>query len=86
MIDEIKNRFEEIYKSISKIEHKIDEDNVLTYTLRVFFNSLWESNAIQRVNTELESDTRIDFIRNFTRKLAACFEQVTSFSIQKKNR
>ena len=79
LIDEIKNRFEEIYKSISKIEHKIDEDNVLTYTLRVFFNSLWESNAIQRVNTELESDTRIDFIRNFTRKLAACFEQVTSF-------
>lgn len=27
----------------------------------------------------MESDTRIDFIRNFTRKLAACFEQVTSF-------
>lgn len=79
LIDEIKNRFEEIYKSISKIEHKIDEDNVLTYTLRVFFNSLWEGNAIQRVNTELESDTRIDFIRDFTRKLAACFEQITSF-------
>lgn len=79
LIEEIKNRFEEIYKSISKIEHKIDEDNVLTYTLRVFFNSLWESNAIQRVNAEIESDTRIDFIRNFTRKLAACFEQITSF-------
>lgn len=79
LIDEIKNRFEEIYKSISKIEHKIDEDDVLTYTLRVFFNSLWESNAIKRVNAELESDTRIDFIRDFTRKLAACFEQITSF-------
>lgn len=79
LIDEIKNRFEEIYKSISKIEHKIDEDNVLTYTLRVFFNSLWENNAIQKVDTELESDTRIDFIRNFTRKLATCFEQITTF-------
>lgn len=79
LIDEIKNRFEEIYKSISKIEHKIDEDNVLTYTLCIFFNSLWENNAIQRVNVELESDTRIDFIRNFTRKLAACFEQITTF-------
>ena len=30
LIDEIKNRFEEIYKSISKIEHKINEDNVLS--------------------------------------------------------
>ena len=79
LIDEIKNRFEEIYKSISKIEHKINEDNVLTYTLRIYFNSLWESNAIQRVNAELERDTRIDFIRDFTRKLAACFEQITAF-------
>lgn len=79
LIDEIKNRFEEIYKSISKIEHKIDEDNVLTYTLRIYFNSLWENNAIQRVNAELECDTRIDFIRCFTRKLAGCFEQITAF-------
>lgn len=79
LIDEIKNRFEEIYKSISRIEYEIDEDNVLTYTLRIFFNSLWENNAIQRVDAELEKDTRIDFIRNFTRKLAACFEQITAF-------
>ena len=79
LIDEIKNRFEGIYKSISKIEHKIDEDNVLTYTLRIFYNSLWENNAIQRVNSELEIDTRIDFIRDFTRKLASCFEQITAF-------
>lgn len=78
LIDEIKNRFEGIYKSISTIEHKIDEDNVLTYTLRVYFNSLWEDNAIQRVDKELEKDTRIDFVRNFTRKLAACFEQITA--------
>ena len=79
LIDEIKNRFEGIYKSISKIEHKIDEDNVLTYTLRIFYNSLWENNAIQRVNSEIEIDTRIDFIRDFTRKLASCFEQITAF-------
>ena len=79
LIDEIKNRFEGIYKSISKIEHKIDEDNVLTYTLRIFYNSLWENNAIQRVNSELEIDTRIDFSRDFTRKLASCFEQITAF-------
>lgn len=79
LIDEIKNRFEGIYKSISKIEYQIGEDSVLTYTLRIFFNSLWETNATQRVDEELEKDTRIDFIRDFTRKLAACFEQITAF-------
>lgn len=79
LIEEIKNRFEEIYKSISHIEYKIDEDNVLTYTLRIFFNSLWENNATLRVDEELEKDTRIDFIRNFTQKLANCFEQITTF-------
>ena len=79
LIDEIKNRFEEIYKSISKIEHKVNEDNVLTYTLCIFFNSLWENNAIQRINTELNKENCIDFIRDFTRKLAACFEQITAF-------
>lgn len=84
LIEDIQNRFAEIYKSISKIEHKIDEDNVLTYTLRVFYNSLWESNAIQRVDAELKNDTRIDFIQNFTIKLAACFEQITSFFHQEK--
>ncbi len=79
LIDEIKNRFEKIYKSISKIEHNIDEDNVLTYTLRIYFNSLWESNAIQRVNEELVKGSPIDFIRNFTRKLETCFEQIVAF-------
>jgi len=32
LIDEIKNRFEKIYKSISSIEYKINEDEVLVYT------------------------------------------------------
>ena len=42
LIEEIKNRFEKIYKSISSIEYKINEDDVLVYTLRVHFNSLWK--------------------------------------------
>lgn len=79
LIVEIKNRFEEIYKSISKVEHKVDEDNILTYTLRIYFNSLWESNALQKVNEELNKSTCIDFIRSFTEKLSACFKQVVAF-------
>lgn len=86
LITEIKNRFEKIYKSISKIEHKINEDDVLTYTQRIYFNSLWESNAVQKVNMELEKENKIDFIRNFTQMLALCFEQITSFfDLEKKN-
>ena len=46
LIEEIKNRFEKIYKSISSIEYKINEDDVLVYTMRVHFNSLWETNAV----------------------------------------
>ena len=58
LIEEIKERFEKIYKSISSIEYEIDEDDVLVYTLRVHFNSLWESNAIDRINfTMLNSCT-----------------------------
>lgn len=86
LIEEIKSRFETIYTSISRVERNIDEDDVLVYTLRIYFNSLRESNAIQRVYAELEKDTRIDFIRNFTRMLAMCFEQVTAlFDLEKNN-
>lgn len=80
LISEVKNRFENIYKSISKIEDNIHEDDVLTYTLRVYFNNLDASNALQKVDEELgKEDSRIDFIRNFTRSLADSFEQITVF-------
>ena len=80
LISEVKNRFEHIYKSISKIEGNIDEDDILTYTLRVYFNSLDASNALQKVDEELgKDDSRIKFIRSFTHSLADSFEQMTVF-------
>jgi uncharacterized protein with ParB-like and HNH nuclease domain len=79
LIDEIKNRFEKIYKSISSIEFKINEDDVLVYTLRVHFNSLWESNAIERINKLLSETNPISFIKAFTNSLAVSFEYLTSF-------
>ena len=66
LVSEIKNRFEEVYKYVSIIEDKVKEDDVLIYTLRVFFNSLGEKNAVQKIYSELEKDTRIVFIRDFT--------------------
>jgi hypothetical protein len=84
LINEIKNRFKKIYESISSIEQKIDEDDVLIYTQRVYFNSLWESNAIEKVNMELSKDTRIDFIKNFTQALAASFDHLKTFFANEK--
>lgn len=79
LIEEIKNRFEKIYKSISSIEYKINEDDVLVYTLRVHFNSLLESNAIDKINKLLSENDPIPFIKSFTNSLAVSFEHLTTF-------
>lgn len=79
LIKEIKNRFEKIYKSISAIEYNIDEDDVLVYTLRVHFNSLWETNAIDKINKLLSESNPIPFIKSFTHSLALSFEHLTTF-------
>jgi uncharacterized protein with ParB-like and HNH nuclease domain len=64
LIEEIKKRFEKIYKSISSIEYRISEDEVLLYTLRVYFNSLWESNATDKINKLLSESDSISFINS----------------------
>lgn len=79
LIDEIKRRFEKIYKSISSIEYRIREDDVLVYTLRVYFNSLWEGEAIDRINKLLSDENPIPFIKSFTQSLAGSFEYLTTF-------
>jgi len=80
LLDEIKERFEKIYRSISSIESKIYEDDILVYTLRVYFNSLSESNALDRINEQLLSTSDpIPFIQEFTRSLAKSFEFLKRF-------
>lgn len=79
LIEEIKTRFEKIYRSISSIEYNIDEDDVLIYTLRVHFNSLWEVNAMEKINKLLSEEDPIPFIRSFTYSLALSFEHLTKF-------
>lgn len=79
LIEEIKDRFENIYKSISSIEYNIDEDDVLIYTLRVHFNSLWENGAIDRINRILSEENRISFIKEFTYSLDKSFQYLTTF-------
>jgi hypothetical protein len=79
LIEEVKNRFEKIYKSISSIEHRIDEDSVLIYTLRVYYNSLWETNSIERINEQLNSKNPIEFIIDFSRSLSESFDCLSMF-------
>src|SRR6478752_8073027 len=62
LIRDIKDRFENIYESISSIEYRISEDDILVYTLRVHFDSLWESNAIDRIDDLLSEADPIPFI------------------------
>ena len=87
LIETVKNRFEIIYRSISSIEHKINEDDVLRYVLRVYFNSLWESNSLERINKKLEDSSKIlsdednciQFICGFSDMLADSFKYLSSF-------
>lgn len=76
MIDEVKNRFEHIYHYIAKIEEFVNEDEVLTNTLRVYFNSLWEGDSYERINTEIKKETRLDFIRQFALALDRSFDDL----------
>ncbi|PTL29777.1 hypothetical protein AXF23_00570 [Prevotella sp. oral taxon 313] len=80
LLSEITERFEHIYKSISKIEGNIDEDNVLNYTIKVYRNSLDDINSTDFVNKELDkADSCISFIREFTQLLSSCFSQISNF-------
>lgn len=81
LLQEIKNRFEKIYKSISSIEYKIDEDDVLVYTLRVYFNSLWELNAIDKINKRLSEDKDTSFVKEFSQSLEYSFDCLKRFFI-----
>lgn len=79
LVNEIKERFEEIYKSISKIEYRINEDDVLLYTLRVYFNSLWETNSLDKISKMLSDETPIDFIKSFSISLSMSFKHLSEF-------
>lgn len=79
LIKEVNERFTEIYESISSIEDWVNEDDVLVYTLRVFFDSLTESNSIETINKKLSSSNCVKFIIDFTRALSFSFEHLKTF-------
>lgn len=84
IINEVRGRFELIYKYISKVEYFVDEDSVLSHTLKIFFNSLWEDEPLERISSELEKDTRIDFIRKFSLSLENSFDKISRLADDRK--
>lgn len=84
-LKEVTERFEHIYRSIAQVEGSIDEDNVLTYTINVYRNTLGETNALDFVEDELaKASNCLDFILSFTSLLASCFVQVSTFFEEEK--
>ena len=77
MIKEVKDRFENIYKNISQIEDFVDEDDVLSRTMQVYFHSLWRDNAMEEVSKALIQPNRLDFIISFTQALEQTFNKLT---------
>jgi hypothetical protein len=79
LMEKIRRRFEKIYQSISSIEHRIDEDNILSYTVRAYFDSLREPNPLDRINRQLAGANPLPFIEKFTGSLADSFEHLSVF-------
>ena len=79
LLRNVKEKFEEIYKSISYIENNVDEDDVLLYTLRVYFNSLQEWNTTDKIDRELSGEDSIRFIKDFTNLLSWNFAYLKRF-------
>lgn len=76
LLKDIKDRFENIYKSIATIEANINEDDVLNYTAKVFYNNLCIDNADERIKKALQAQPDCVFVKNFTHCLANSFDAV----------
>lgn len=84
-IKELQERFEHIYKSIATIESHIDEDDVLLYALRVYFNTFDIDVSTEKIEKEIkEKKNSLKFIMNFTLELENSFESLKPFFTEKK--
>ena len=83
LINELEERFEAIYKSISSIETNIDENDILLYAIRVHSGNLKETDALSFIKKKLSDgksgETPIDFIKSFCELLSYSFEYLVRF-------
>ena len=84
-LKELQERFEHIYKSIATIESHIDEDDVLLYALRVYFNTFDIDVSTEKIEQQLKKKaSAIDFIMSFTFELERSFESLKPFFAENK--
>ncbi|MBR5166438.1 MAG: DUF262 domain-containing protein [Salinivirgaceae bacterium] len=83
-IIELQKCFENIYRAIATIENNINEDDVLSYALRVYYNSLKIDISTENIDKELsQKATAIPFIIDFTSELANSFDCLKLFFEEK---
>ena len=84
-LKELQERFEHIYKSIATIESHIDEDDVILYALRVYFNTFDIDVSTEKIEQQLKKKaSAIDFIMSFTFELERSFESLKPFFAENK--
>ena len=80
-LNDIKEKFEIIYKNISYIENLVDENDVLRITLKTYYKDLNES-SIERIKEDINNKTseeKLDFIKSFTEELENNFQYLKYF-------
>ena len=85
-INRLQKRFENIYKAIATIENNINEDDVLLYALRVYFNTLKIDVSTEKIDKELsQKDTSVNFIMDFSCELENSFDSLKQFFNEKES-
>ena len=82
LVKELESRFRNIYQNIVKIDDVLDEDEVLGYVKRMYFNTLYDVDAKERFEKKLKTkETRslISFVKNFSRALEDSFLYLVNF-------
>ena len=82
-MEDTQKQFEKIYTDILSIEDYADEDDILRYTLQVYFNSVWESEPSEKIEEKLqEAEDPIPFIKEFIQDLIKNFESACTFYLE----
>ncbi len=81
ILDDLQNRFSEIYKNLSKLEGYIDEDSLLQVALKVRFNTLYWVDAKEKIDGRLAGKNQdgCSFIVDFAHKLEFASKSLTAF-------
>ena len=78
-IKTLQNRFRTIYETINKIENYINEDDVLLYALRVYFDDLGIDVSMKKIESKFKEDNKIKFIMEFALELQESFLNLQKF-------